>query len=321
MINNIKYRDRKFLQDDTFRFNFNSLNYKVDGVIFILTSFVIPFLFSLFFRIFLDLKNNSTTQEILVYINLLSIIIGLVIFIIRNPKKILKNSYSMFYFFSILPTVMAVIILSISSPIVNDNNKKVLVSFLSMISQILSEIIIIILAFVLDKKLGSRIVYTFKNEKISLLIWVLIGFLLLYFISSLFFSMLIEDFILKLPPSDNQDNLNSLLGSDSNAIKISYGILLFLLTILVAPICEEICMRESYFVNCSNGYIGIVFSTLNFGYIHYGSTGDFEHFMTYTSAALVLSTFFWFTKGNVTYTWLIHMLNNLIALIITFVLL
>ncbi|AKU79352.1 CPBP family intramembrane glutamic endopeptidase [Spiroplasma turonicum] len=317
-----KYREEKFGLEESYKFDFNSLNYKIDGIIFITTSFIIPFVFSLFFRIFFNLKSNITAQEIFFYVNMASNLFGLVIFILRNPRKILTNSYSLFYFFIILPSLIYIVIGSITNPLISDyENKESIGKIIQGITQIISEIIIIILAFCLDKKIVKRIFNTFKKSYVPLIFWVVIGLLTLIIISTAFFSILIENNLLKFPQSDNQDSLIKMLDQNQpNSIRITYIILLVLLTIIVAPICEELCMRESYFSNCSNEYIGLIFSALTFGFIHYGNTGDFEHFMSYTMAGIILASIFWFSKGNITYSWLVHLLNNLFALILVFVL-
>ncbi|AKX33769.1 CAAX amino terminal membrane bound protease [Spiroplasma litorale] len=318
----LEFRNKHYSQEEA-QFNFNSLNYKIDGTVFIICAFVVPFAFSLFFRIFLNLKTNTTSQEIFFYINILSNIFGLVIFILRNPKKILTKGYSLFYFFALLPSLTYIIIGTVSNSLIKDSeNKQTINIFIQMICQILSEVIIISIAFFFDRNLWLRIKNTFKKSIWTLLITGVVGFILLYLISSLFFSMLIEDNLLKLPQSENENSLKSVLqGNSSVLVKVSYGVLLSILSIIVAPVCEELCMRESYFSNSSNQYLGFIFSGLSFGFIHYGSTGDFEHIMTYTTAGFVLSGVFWFSKGNVTYSWLVHLINNLFALILTFALL
>jgi ABC-type transport system involved in cytochrome c biogenesis permease subunit len=75
--------------------------------------------------------------------------------------------------------------------------------------------------------------------------------IVLFILSNLIFGMA-YDKIFHLGESNNQGALTTLIDNPNAAIRISYIILLFISSILVAPLCEELCTRQSFFSNNGN---------------------------------------------------------------------
>ncbi|AGR40814.1 CPBP family intramembrane glutamic endopeptidase [Spiroplasma taiwanense] len=311
------FRNKYFSLSVETEFKFNSLNYKADGLIFLTTVLIIPLAISIIATLFFNLKQTNSWFN---YVNIISIAVGLIFLVVRNPTGLFKNGYTWYYFLALGPNIIGIFV-SLFASFIKVEDSNTFLSFLSIFIQLITEIIILLLVFLYDRRILKRIKESFKFKKISILIISVVGLVLLILISTLFFSTFIEGFLLKANESNNQGNLVGILNNSnvSTIIKVFYSILLFFLVILVAPLCEEIAMRDSVFLNCSNQWLGFFTSSLLFGFIHYGSTGDYEHFLSYTSSGFILSAIFFFTKGNLTYTWMVHLGNNIVSFILLFV--
>ncbi|AGR41816.1 CPBP family intramembrane glutamic endopeptidase [Spiroplasma diminutum] len=316
-----KLRDKHFNLSEESKFRFDILNYKTDGMIFISSVLLVPLFLALFiFFISFNDKNSldgwPTTVFSVFY--LLSVATGLIFHILRNGRQSFKTGYLWIYMFILGPQVVALPIIFIIPLLAIFSQEQGIVNwYSSILITIFTELIILILAAVYNKKFFKRLKETFKTKWKELIVVTLIGTILLFLISTFLFSNLIETKLFGLPESQNEINLKKMLnGENGNGVKISAIILLFILTVVLAPICEELCMRDSFNLNASNRWLGFVGSAMFFGFIHYGPSFDFEHFLSYTSAGFILSGIFLFTKGNATYTWTLHLTNNLIAFIL-----
>ncbi|WP_339034335.1 CPBP family intramembrane glutamic endopeptidase [Spiroplasma endosymbiont of Cantharis rufa] len=308
-----KFRDKHFSLSEETKFRFDILNYKTDGMIFITSVLIVPFILSLFIALF---GNNN--KEVFALLYLISVIIGMVFNILRNGPGFFKGGYFWIYLLIIGPQIVFIftglIMLLINSALNND--EELISAFSSILTMILTEVIIIILAIFYDRKIFKRFKETLKNKWKEIIIIGFAGTVILYFVSTFIFLNLIETNLIGASESENQKKLIGILRDSDKSIKITYIILLFILTVIVAPFCEELCLRNCFNLNASNRWLGFVGSAMFFGFVHYGSAFDFQHILSYSSAGFILSGVFLFTKGNMTFSWIVHLLNNLLAFIL-----
>ncbi|WP_338985293.1 CPBP family intramembrane glutamic endopeptidase [Spiroplasma endosymbiont of Diplazon laetatorius] len=316
-------RSKAFDLSEENKFRFDILNYKTDGMIFVASTIIVPLILSVFIAFIIPTSTSEIGETVFFSTYTISILVGLVFNCIRNKAGFFKNGYSWIYMFILAPTVVATfvgIFANLIFKIEISNSENVGTQFVNVISMLITEIVIIILALKYDRKLFGRIKETLKNKWKELIIITILGFIIMFLIVNIFFSAFIEGYLIGASQSDNQNTLVSIIkGEHGSSIKISYAILLFVFSVLVAPLCEEISMRNSYNLNASNRWLGFVASSMFFGFVHYGQSFDFEHMLSYTAAGFVLSGIFLYTKGNMTYSWIVHTLNNLVAFILLFV--
>ncbi|AUM62361.1 CPBP family intramembrane glutamic endopeptidase [Spiroplasma monobiae] len=310
------FRSKHFDLSEEAKFRFDILNYKTDGMIFLSTVLIIPFILSIMVSFIQPGEQGKINFQILY---LVSVCVGLIFNCIRNKNGLFKGGYLWIYIFILAPQVIGVLISSITLAIfeLTEENKGVVNSFVSVVTMIVTEIIIIALVLKFDRKIFKRIIETFKTKWKELLVVSIFGLILLSIIVTIIINWLIETLWFGLGESSNQEALKSILNGDyGKTIRIAYIIPLFILTVVTAPLAEEICMRNSFNLNASNRWLGFVGSAMFFGFIHYGPAFDFEHILSYSAAGFILSGIFLYTKGNMTYSWTIHLLNNLLAFIL-----
>ncbi|QHX36360.1 CPBP family intramembrane glutamic endopeptidase [Spiroplasma sp. BIUS-1] len=313
---NNRFRSKHFDLSEEAKFRFDILNYKTDGMIFVTTVLIVPFILALMIWLI-----NPDYKEGFQILYIVSVCIGLIFSCIRNNAGIFKEGYLWIYLFILGPQLASVIVSIFVSIFVKitEENKEAINSFASIITMFITEITIIALVLKYDRKIPKRIKETFKKNWKEVIFISLIGVVLLFVFVNLIITNLIETKLFGFEGSNNQESLNGsgiLDGDFGNGAKIAYIILLFLFSIITAPLCEEICMRNSFNLNASNKLLGFVSSAMFFGFVHYGTTFDFGHILSYSAAGFVLSGVFLYTKGNMTYSWTIHILNNLIAFIL-----
>ncbi|ALD66020.1 CPBP family intramembrane glutamic endopeptidase [Spiroplasma cantharicola] len=308
-----KLRDKHFNLSEETKFRFDLLNYKTDGMIFLTSVLIVPFVLSLFVSYF-GYNNN----EVFALLYLVSVIVGMVFNMLRNGPGFFKGGYFWIYLLIIGPQIVFIftgLLMSLFNSSLN-NDPKLISAFSSIITMILTEVIIIILAIIYDRKIFKRFKETLKTKWKEVIVIAVAGTIILYFVSTFIFLNLIETKLMGASESENQKNLIGILRDSDKSITIAYVILLFILTVVVAPFCEELCLRNSFNLNASNRWLGFVGSAMFFGFVHYGPTFDFGHILSYSAAGFILSGIFLFTKGNMTFSWIVHLLNNLLAFIL-----
>ncbi|AOG60070.1 CAAX amino terminal membrane bound protease [Spiroplasma helicoides] len=291
-------------------FNFNGLNWKVDGIIFVTAGLFVPLFFSIIAVTLFGLKTNPSAQVVIQFVQIISVMLGFIVLFQKHRSIYLKQGYAWEFFYFVLPIVF-ILIASLLSAL--ENNIKV------MMLELIPKLILAIFIIVYDKRLVKKIKETFKNHLGSLVVTVIIGTIVMVGVS-LFLTEIVETRLFKLGDSNNQNALIGVL-NDPNAAKstkIGYAILLMAYAVIVAPFVEEVVFRYCWFLNSSNKWFGLITSAIVFGFIHYGITGDYEHLLSYTWGGAVLGGVFVFTKGNTTHTWLMHFLNNLYSAITIF---
>lgn len=304
-------------------FEFKLVDPVSDGLIFLTLILVLPFAGSLIgYLAFPEVSSSNMTIAVL-SLSLICAIIGFVVTFMRSREKFFVNGLGFAYLFVILPDII-IVIGSIILASFETGKTEVWKAeyqddysgFISIICQIIAEVAIIIWFMLKSRSGWSTLKLTFKDNWKMILIIVPIAVIVLYFISQFVFGWAYDKAIHETSDSANQAQLTQLLFSDNKKIRVSYIILLFISSILVAPLCEEIASRYSFFANTGNKWVALVCSSLYFGFLHCGQSGDFIHLPTYIAAGAILSMVFIVARGNYTYNWLTHMLMNLISFIL-----
>lgn len=305
-----------------YAFLFKIYNQKTDGIIFLITSLGIPLIALFLFRFVGQMGTvgvNPTTNGYLqmgyMMVSIISAVVGLIIFYLRDAKLLIKSGLIIFYLFQLIPIGMSLLgslILAVSFGEQSGTNEIAIM--LGLWFQIIGEIIVVIYAIFYVTDLKQRIITTFKTDWKRLLMIVTIGTIVMVGICIFAWGAIVKGTIFG-QQSNNQDQLEKLLKSSNKLIQVFYIISLFCLTILVAPITEELATRNAWYVGSGNRITAWLTSALFFAMIHV-STGDLENLLNYFIAGFILSSIFNLTRGNVTYSWLIHGGYNLTTLII-----
>ncbi|ATG97614.1 CPBP family intramembrane glutamic endopeptidase [Mesoplasma lactucae] len=320
--NHFQLPKRKVNEDDPFFFNL--YDWKTDGMIFLTTALFIPFVFLFIFRFALGMStdnpviDNNYIQLIYLAITLISAVVGFMIFWNRDKELFLKSGSFILYCFILIPNVVSFVVVMIASLAGMKSDSDVL-PFLSIWTQIASEIIVIILAFVKTSGLKERVKQTFKENWLMLLITTVITVAIFYALVAVAYGAIFKNTPLSLSEaSNNQSSLeDGLSESHSMTYRVFYAISLFVLTVLIAPITEELASRNAWFAGVGNKTLGLFTTALFFGMLHTQS-GDVEHILNYVLAGFILSSVFLSARGNVTYNWLTHAGYNLVTIIVIF---
>lgn len=297
-------------------FEFNQDNWKINGMIFASTALFIPFLMSLTSFLFFDLQTNEVTQLIVELIRIISITIGFIILGTKKTmKKYIKNGYGWLFFYTVIP-IISQIIFGIFAVFLM-NNSEYFMAIIGIMSAVISMLFLSIWIIIVDKKMTKTIKESFKIHPGSMIVTGLIGSLIAIILINFAFSYL--ESLWSDGIAANQDALISILGPESSASmnqKIIYAILLGVYVVIIAPFIEEAVVRQCWNLNTSNKWFGFITSSIFFGFLHYGSTGDFAFALSYTAAGFIFGGLFLWSKGNITVVWLAHLFNNIVAFII-----
>ncbi|WP_338972529.1 CPBP family intramembrane glutamic endopeptidase [Spiroplasma endosymbiont of Panorpa germanica] len=302
--------------DGNFPFNFYTYMDKQIGIIFLITGLVIPFSTALLIKLLFSINSDFSND-----LSLLNLAVGIVsngvgFFIIWDKRRSLmfKTTLFFYYVYAVMPIAISLLLSPISL-------LKIPEYWISSILLIFQSIIFLTLAYWVFNRvsdLRSRFAKTIKQNWKMVLIVTLIGAVTIFALSFLY-GLLSQALNLGPGNSNNQNQLADPLTTGVLGSKILYAISLFVFTVIAAPLIEEIVFRDAIFVGTSNRWMGWIMSTILFGYIHISSTGDFVHLFQYLIAGFVLATAFNVCRGNVTYTWAIHVGSNLLSFIILLV--
>ncbi|PPE04163.1 CPBP family intramembrane glutamic endopeptidase [Williamsoniiplasma lucivorax] len=307
--------------NEKYPFYFKLYNPANDGIIFIVTSLLIPLLSLFMFRFIGGMSTNQISKEdnallstLHFLVLLVSALIGFIILLTKDRKLFIKSGLFIFYGFQLFVPLLGLVFGNFTN-LLNVNQDWNQIIFLWL--QIIAELIVIIFAFKWTIDLKEKIISTFKKDWLKLLIITIIVTGLLIGIGSFLYNYLVQGTPLG-GTSANQDELVKLIHHDDVAIRVIYCISLFVLTILMAPLLEELASRHAWSVGCGNRTVAWITSALFFGMIHV-SSGDVEHILGYILAGCFFATTFNLTRGNVTYTWIVHASNNAIAYMLLFI--
>lgn len=307
--------------NDQYPYHFKLYDWKTDGMVFLTTALFIPFVFLFIFRFALGMSTDNPVIEesylLLIYlaITLISALAGFYLFYQRDKQLFLKSGTFVFYCFILVPNAVSFVVTLIAA-LAGMTNDSPVAPFLGIWTQILSELIVLWLAFKYTNGLKNRIITTIKENWLILLITVVISTGIFFAVVTELYQVIFKNTPLALGESNNQNSLEDGLANKNNLVyRVFFAISLFVLTVLVAPITEEIATRNAWFAGVGNQTIGLITTALFFGMLH-TQTGDVEHMLNYVLAGLLLGGVFLICRGNVTYDWLTHAAYNLIVLII-----
>lgn len=101
-----------------------------------------------------------------------------------------------------------------------------------------------------------------------------------------------------------------------------YGFLMIIVTIVFAPLFEELIFRKAFFSLFKKEYVALIFTSLLFGLIHVvGETsflGFITNWVTYSSSGFVLGYIYIKNNHNIWSSILIHAVYNAVAIILMF---
>jgi len=293
----------KRLVDEVHPFYFRIYNFKTDGLIFLTTALLVPFICLLIFRFTITSLDTRSFAIFGVYIT--SNIVGWIV-LQRRDSHLFRSSGLVFYFIAVLTYFLGSFIAEILSLYVEPN----VTPYIVILVMVIQYIIYIWLFFRFINNLKQRIVQTIKQNWKMLLLTSLIVAGLIFLISGPLYNWIYE--LIFKGQENNSINQETLMGNKSGIIK---AILLIGLTVFLAPLYEEIVYRHLWFTGIGNKTVGILSSALMFAMMHV-LAGDVEHIIPYLIAGLLFSGIFTIARGNVTYSWFSHMFYNLIAIII-----
>lgn len=306
-----------------YEYDFNIQNYKLEGLISLFTILIIPLISSIILTFIFNMNGTSNwTNVTQMGITVICAAIGFFIIYQRSNKHFWSDGLANVYLFVFVPvgfTLGGTIV--VASLIGNGDKEKlnVVSQFTTIICQGISEVIIITFALIKNKVLLARIKKTFCDNWKMIILVCSIAFLVLFLLSTIIFNYGWNQLFPDKENSQNQSQLVELIHSKNTTIKIAYIFVLFIFSVIIAPLCEEISCRDSVYTNSGNMWLGLCYSSIFFGFLHFGSTGDFINSPSYLSAGFVLSFLFIICRGNMTYTWITHMLYNLVAFVLTII--
>ncbi|AXK50784.1 CPBP family intramembrane glutamic endopeptidase [Spiroplasma alleghenense] len=302
--------------DGNFPFNFSTYIDKNIGIIFFITGLIVPFFSGLVLRLAFSLDGGFSDGLGLINLAISIVSNGIGFFIIWDKRRSLmfKTTLFMYYAYVVLPIVLSLLL----SPIGFLGIPDYWTSSILLLIQAIVLLTLIYWVFSRVDELKSRVYKTLKQNFKMLLLVAAIGAASI-FILSLIYGTISSALGFSQNNSENQESLVRPLTQGNLGSQILYIISLFVFTVIVAPLMEEIVFRDGVFTGASNRWIGWIMSAVLFAYIHISATGDFEHLLEYLIAGIVLATAFNICRGNVTYTWFIHATSNLISFIMILV--
>ncbi|QVK01794.1 CPBP family intramembrane metalloprotease [Mycoplasma mycoides subsp. capri] len=302
--------------DQAYPFDFKFYKPKIEGMIILFSLVILPLVTVIFLNIFKK-ELNITDSRIGLIFQLSSIvftIIGGLIFWSRNPVSFWKSGVGILFGFPIFLQLFAIFFSLLANVFNVLKNGGVWTQIYNLLIQTVAEILIIIFAFNKISNLKNKVKQTLKENK-KLLIPISMGFAVVAFIvGNTLYSLIISQLNLNLGESENQKSLVSPFQNDGIG-KYIYMIIFIILTIFIAPLCEEIIARQALFTGVSNKVLSIITSSLYFGVLHI-SSGDVYNIFPYVIGGFFFSLAFSLSKGNLTYSWFSHSIYNTISVVL-----
>ncbi|ADK70111.1 CPBP family intramembrane glutamic endopeptidase [Mycoplasma mycoides subsp. mycoides] len=302
--------------DQIYPFDFKFYKPKIEGMIILLSLVILPLTAVIFLNVFKKELNITSDRIGLIFqiSSLVFTIIGGLIFWSRNPVSFWKSGVGILFGFPIFLELFVIFFILLASVFNVLKNGGVWTQIYDLLIRTVAEILIIIFAFNKISNLKNKVKQTLKENK-KLLIPISIGFALVAFIvGNTLYSLIISQLNLNLGESENQKSLVSPFQNDGIG-KYIYMIIFIVLTIFIAPLCEEIIARQALFTGVSNKVLSIITSSLYFGVLHIAS-GDVYNIFPYVIGGFFCSLAFSLSKGNLTYSWFSHSIYNTISVVL-----
>lgn len=155
-----------------------------------------------------------------------------------------------------------------------------------------------------SKQLASKVGNTLLYNVLLVAIAIIISLLIIFQVNDIF--VFINDAIGD-KKSANQTEIEKFLSSISGKMG------LFIMVVITAPLLEELATRHSIFMLSRYRWLGFFISSFYFAWMHVRLAGDIQNIFSYLGFSLSLSLLFIFGRENVTYPFIVHLINNLIS--------
>lgn len=314
-------KTKELSSDHDFPFNFKNPNWFVT-VIYLVSFILVPIVYSLIKTYAYHITSSNSTKSWSVLDLVLTILvplIGMVIAFIIDWKAMAKRgawaAYTHFLF-GFISSLIVILFLIQTKAIDQDKNESLFLA-VSFIIQVVIQFIGSLIVVFTNKGLRKQIVATFKEAKVSLLLWV-ITFLVIIIVLNLIFNTISNavnqtTFFADNGASDNQQQLEQMATTPLGIFALVLG------SIFLAPINEEISYRYGTFSIVRNKWIAYTASLVYFPSMHILDSGDWNNIFGYLGMSIATPLLFIIARGNITYTIALHMLVNTIATISLFV--
>lgn len=296
------YELKPTLVDRAAPFDFNLVKLKNTGYIFLGTAIFAPFFINILISYMF--KHNEYVLAVMNFISWIIVAVGSYFVISGAQNEIMRSGAIAFYYFYFIPNIIGLVIGTIVSQFHTFASFKTTINLLTLI---IAGLVTIFIIYRSSPLVFEKIKLTLKQDY-KRLFFICSIVIIAVFSINLFFVYLQS--LITRTPSNNQNNLIELLDKWWN---IAF---LFIYTILIAPIVEELATRNGIFSLSGNKWLGFVASTIFFAGMHVAGTGDWEHFIGYIGASLTLGVIFLIVNGNVTYTIIPHAGYNCIVAIL-----
>lgn len=296
------YELKPTLVDRAAPFDFNLVKLKNTGYIFLGTAIFAPFFINILISYMFT--QNEYALAGMNFISWIIVAVGSYFVISGAQNEIMRSGAIAFYYFYFIPNIIGLVIGTIVNQFHPSDSVKTTINLLTLI---IAGLVTIFILYRSSPLIFEKIKLTLKQDCKRLFVVCSISIIAVFSIH-LFFVYLQS--LITATTSNNQNNLIKGLDKWWN---IAF---LFIYTILIAPVVEELATRHGIFSLSGNKWLGFVASTIFFAGMHVAGTGDWEHFIGYIGASLTLGMLFLIVNGNVTYTIIPHAGYNCIAAIL-----
>lgn len=315
------FQTKELSSNHDFPFNFKNTNWFVT-IIYLVTFILIPIIYSFIKTYGYSSSDTSSSlwSTLDLILTILIPIIGMAIAFIIDWKAMAKSgawaAYTHFLF-GFLSSLVVLLFIVQTKAIDKDDNMALFLA-VSFIIQVALQFIGSLIVIFTNKGLRKQIVATFKEAKVSLLLWVII-FLVIVTILNLIFNTIsnaVNDtnfFANNNGDSDNQKQLELMATTPLGIFALILG------SIFLAPINEEIAYRYGTFSIVRNKWLAYTASLVYFPSMHILGSGDWNNIFGYLGMAIAAPLLFIIARGNTTYTIGLHMLINAVATISLFI--
>jgi len=295
------YELKPTLVDRAAPFDFNLVKLKNTGYIFLGTAIFTPFFINILISYMFTYNEYALAG--MNFISWIIVAVGSYFVISGAQNEIMRSGAIAFYYFYFIPNIIGLVIGTIVNQFHPSASVKATINLLTLI---IAGLVTIFILYRSSPLIFEKIKLTLKQDYKRLFVVCSIGIIAVFSIH-LFFVYLQS---LITTTSNNQNSLIKGLDKWWNIV------FLFIYTILIAPIVEELATRHGIFSLSGNKWLGFVASTIFFAGMHVAGTGDWEHFIGYIGASLTIGMLFLIVNGNVTYTIIPHAGYNCIVAIL-----
>lgn len=291
--------------------NFKIFDWRKIGFVFLLTSIFVPILIDALFAIIYSNKAESPSINSLRLLLRLAIIIipGIIIGSKVGFGRSLKSGGAAFYIYVITQNVIGFflggIVVALFKGLSADTNNLIL-AILNIIADLLPLIFILLFCDYFIHK--WKLIWKFNRKRFLIFTPLAIAFAILMNLAFGYLQGLISP-----GESANQQTINNIMNTWYNTLLIG------ILTIIIAPLVEEMAMRHGIFTLSGNPMLGWIASCLFFAELHISSSNNWSHIIAYLGGGLALTTIFVVFQYNVYISILAHAGMNSAAFIMILV--